>query len=214
LYVELGYYFLTGSGWEIEPVLLFTRTEVVDFDDPLVAPFTTMEIEGGDSTRTRFGVALRKSFRTSNDWRFTPHLTVSTVKEDDSRMTYIVNNTWTGYTETDGRSTLVELGFDAAKNGWAVFGGVNWLDGGALDSFVGGQLGVRYNFGGAAPAPAPVVAPPAKTCAELDDDGDGINNCDDKCYGSPAGQAVGTDGCPVPPAPEPEPVMEPKPFRG
>jgi hypothetical protein len=39
-----------------------------------------------------------------------------------------------------------------------------------------------------------------------------VNNCDDKCPGSPAGMAVGADGCPVP-APEPEPVPEPKPFR-
>jgi OOP family OmpA-OmpF porin len=65
----------------------------------------------------------------------------------------------------------------------------------------------------ASPAPAPVVLPPQKTCADLDDDGDGVNNCNDRCYASPAGQAVGADGCPVP-APEPEPEMAPKPFRG
>jgi OOP family OmpA-OmpF porin len=59
-------------------------------------------------------------------------------------------------------------------------------------------------------APPPPPAPPAKTCADLDDDGDGINNCDDTCPGSAAGEAVGANGCPVPP----EPVMEPKPFRG
>jgi OOP family OmpA-OmpF porin len=37
-----------------------------------------------------------------------------------------------------------------------------------------------------------------KTCADLDDDGDGVNNCEDKCPNSTAGQAVGPDGCPVP----------------
>jgi OOP family OmpA-OmpF porin len=76
---------------------------------------------------------------------------------------------------------------------------------------MGGQIGVRYTFGGetAAPPPPPPPPAPAKTCADLDDDGDGINNCDDKCLGSTAGQAVGPDGCPVP-----EPVQEPKPFRG
>jgi len=31
-----------------------------------------------------------------------------------------------------------------------------------------------------------------------DDDGDGVNNCDDKCPGSQAGQTIGPDGCPVP----------------
>ena len=29
-------------------------------------------------------------------------------------------------------------------------------------------------------------------------DGDGVNNCDDKCPGSQAGQTIGPDGCPVP----------------
>ena len=45
-----------------------------------------------------------------------------------------------------------------------------------------------------APAPTPV----APSCADLDDDGDGVNNCDDKCPNSQAGQIVGPDGCPVP----------------
>ena len=44
-------------------------------------------------------------------------------------------------------------------------------------------------------APAPVAAP---SCADLDDDGDGVNNCNDKCPGSQAGQTIGPDGCPVP----------------
>ncbi len=39
---------------------------------------------------------------------------------------------------------------------------------------------------------------PVKTCADLDDDGDGVNNCNDKCPNSQAGQTVGPDGCPVP----------------
>jgi OOP family OmpA-OmpF porin len=60
----------------------------------------------------------------------------------------------------------------------------------------------------AAPPPPVEPPPPAKTCADLDDDGDGVNNCDDKC---PAQAGVAPDGCPAPP---PEPVMEPKPFRG
>jgi len=47
----------------------------------------------------------------------------------------------------------------------------------------------------AAPAPAP-AAPPA--CETLDDDGDGVNNCIDRCPGSQAGQAIGPDGCAVP----------------
>ena len=82
------------------------------------------------------------------------------------------------------------------------------------DNFIDGYLGVSFLFpiGAEEAPPAPVVVV-EKTCADLDDDGDGVNNCDDKCPGSQAGQAIGPDGCPVP-APEPEPVMEPKPYRG
>jgi outer membrane lipase/esterase len=74
------------------------------------------------------------------------------------------------------------------------------------------NLGVRWEFGNA-PEAVPVaeaVVAPQQTCADLDDDGDGVNNCDDKCPGSPAGEAVGADGCPVP---APEPVPEAKPYR-
>ena len=46
----------------------------------------------------------------------------------------------------------------------------------------------------AAVGPAPV----APSCADLDDDGDGVNNCNDKCPNSQAGQTIGPDGCPVP----------------
>jgi OOP family OmpA-OmpF porin len=86
-------------------------------------------------------------------------------------------------------------------------------DGGynSSNNLVDGYLGVEFLFPigpEATPAPPP-EPPPAKTCADLDDDGDGVNNCDDKCPGSTAGQPIGPDGCPVP-----EPAPEPKPFRG
>ena len=86
-------------------------------------------------------------------------------------------------------------------------------DGGSDDeNYVDGYLGVEFIFP-IGPEAAPVVEtppPPPKTCADLDDDGDGVNNCDDKCPGSTAGEGVGPDGCPVP-APEPE--VAPKPYR-
>jgi OOP family OmpA-OmpF porin len=43
--------------------------------------------------------------------------------------------------------------------------------------------------------PAPVVAP---SCADMDSDGDGVNDCIDKCPDSQPGQTIGPDGCPVP----------------
>ncbi len=58
------------------------------------------------------------------------------------------------------------------------------------------SVGVVIPLG--APAVAAPPAPAAPSCADLDDDGDGVNNCDDKCPGSQAGQTIGPDGCPVP----------------
>lgn len=63
-------------------------------------------------------------------------------------------------------------------------------------------LGARATTAPAvAPAPTPAAAPVAAApaaCETLDDDGDGVNNCIDKCPGSQAGQAIGPDGCVVP----------------
>jgi OmpA-OmpF porin, OOP family len=71
--------------------------------------------------------------------------------------------------------------------------------GGVDDSFADlmASVGVVIPLG-----PAPVApigpAPVAPSCADLDDDGDGVNNCDDRCPGTAPGTAVGPDGCPVP----------------
>ncbi|BDU15802.1 OmpA family protein [Lysobacter auxotrophicus] len=58
------------------------------------------------------------------------------------------------------------------------------------------SVGVVIPLG--APTVAAPPAPVAPSCADLDDDGDGVNNCDDKCPDSQAGQTIGPDGCPVP----------------
>ena len=61
------------------------------------------------------------------------------------------------------------------------------------------SLGMTIALGPEPVAPvAPAPEPVAPSCADMDDDGDGVNNCDDKCPGSQAGQTIGPDGCPVP----------------
>ena len=61
------------------------------------------------------------------------------------------------------------------------------------------SVGVVVPLGPEPVAPvAPAPAPAAPSCADLDDDGDGVNNCDDKCPNSQPGQTIGPDGCPVP----------------
>ena len=71
----------------------------------------------------------------------------------------------------------------------------------ARSGFVDGivSVGLVYNFGGRAappPPPAPAAPPPAPDCHTLDDDHDGVNNCDDRCPDTAAGTIVGPDGCP------------------
>ncbi|MGH8027779.1 MAG: OmpA family protein [Pseudoxanthomonas sp.] len=59
------------------------------------------------------------------------------------------------------------------------------------------SVGVVIPLGPAPTAAVPVAPEVAPNCADLDDDGDGVNNCNDKCPGSQAGQTIGPDGCPV-----------------
>jgi outer membrane autotransporter protein len=213
--VELGYAWTLSGGLRIEPQLQWTRTKVNDFDVLTTDSGMTFKSDGGDSSRGRLGVAVYKKLDdTSGNWSWTPYAALSAVREFDGENVYVINDALHGSTNMEGTSTLLEVGFTGTNGNWSVFGGLNWEDGGAVDNFFGGQLGVRYTFGGASPAPAPAPVPvaPAKTCADLDDDADGVNNCNDRCV-TAAGEAVGADGCPVP-APAPEPVMEPKPYRG
>jgi outer membrane autotransporter protein len=210
--VELGYAWTLASGLKIEPQFQYTKTNLDDFDPLVTSTGMVFTNQGGESTHLRLGVSFRKDFGEAEaGWLWTPYLAISAVRENDGENLYSINNVFTGETDIGGTSTLLELGFNARHQNWAIYGGLNWQDGGAVNSFFGGQLGVRYTFGGPAPVAPPPPAPPAKTCADLDDDGDGIDNCNDKCAGSGAGQAVGADGCPLPPPPEP--VVEPKPYR-
>jgi OOP family OmpA-OmpF porin len=61
------------------------------------------------------------------------------------------------------------------------------------------NLGVFYVFGAKAPAPIivpePVEPPAAADPCALDDDGDGVNNCEDKCVGTPANSRIEVTGC-------------------
>ncbi len=44
---------------------------------------------------------------------------------------------------------------------------------------------------------APPPPPQAPNCADKDGDGDGVNDCNDRCPNSQAGEAIGPDGCKV-----------------
>lgn len=68
------------------------------------------------------------------------------------------------------------------------YGPKQWTDGLAT-------IGLVIKMGHAAPPP-PAAAPPPADCSTMDDDHDGVNNCNDKCPNTAAGTIVGPDGCP------------------
>lgn len=55
--------------------------------------------------------------------------------------------------------------------------------------------------------PVPEIIPAQSCSGDLDSDGDGVTNCNDRCPGTLRGEVVDPDGCP-------RPVLEQKPFRG
>ncbi|MCK5522677.1 MAG: OmpA family protein [Thiomargarita sp.] len=78
------------------------------------------------------------------------------------------------------------------------------------DTDYGVQVGLLYQFGAATPPPpaqipAAVIATPVDPCT-LDNDDDGVNNCEDKCPGTPPGNwKMEVTGCRI--------LKEPKEIR-
>jgi hypothetical protein len=66
------------------------------------------------------------------------------VRTFNGKSDYAINNAFFGSTNVEGTSAMVELGLGAQKGALSITGGVNWTDGGALQSFTGGQLELRY----------------------------------------------------------------------
>ena len=77
---------------------------------------------------------------------WTPYATLSAVREFDGDNAYAIDGAFFGGTSTEGTSALVEGGLNVRTGNLSLSGGVNWQDGGALESVVGGQLGVRYSW--------------------------------------------------------------------
>jgi len=140
--LEAGYAWTLAGGLKLEPQIQYTRIQV-DNIDVLPGALADFQSDGGDSSRARLGVMVRKSFGASNTvW--TPYASVNAVREFDGKNVYSINGDFNGETSIEGTSALVEGGLNVQTGNFSLFGSVNWQDGGALESFVGGQLGVRY----------------------------------------------------------------------
>jgi hypothetical protein len=146
LNLEAGYDAWTLSGgMKITPQAQYTRTRVGNID-ALHGDSATFVANGGDSSRARLGVEFSKSIKSDSDFIWTPYGSLNAVHEFDGRTRYAINNTFFGSTSVEGTSAMVELGLGMQKGGLSITGGVNWTDGGALKSFTGGQLELRYSW--------------------------------------------------------------------
>jgi hypothetical protein len=141
--IEAGFNAWNVDGFNIVPQLQYTNTDVN------VATLHGSAIEfveaGGSSSRGRLGVGVDKTIE-SRGFVWTPYGSISAVKEFNGTSGYAVADTLHGETRADGTGAMLELGLGARKDGFSATGGVNWTDGGAQQSFLGGQLVLRYSW--------------------------------------------------------------------
>jgi len=140
--LEAGYNWTTAGGFVITPQVQYTRT-VVDGILTVFGDRANFEGNGGTSSRGRLGVEVSKAFQTAGGMRITPYGSINAVREFDGEMNYTVADNFFGNTSTSGTSSMLDLGIGLQKGGWAVTAGANWVDGGAFNSVVGGQVIVR-----------------------------------------------------------------------
>ena len=143
LNVEAGYAWTLAGGLKIEPQLQYTQTHVSNVDLVTLGQ-GALQVADGDAATGRVGVMVRKSFGTGTVW--TPYASVNAVHEFDGDNAYAINDTFFGTTSTDGTSALVEGGVSVRTGNLSVNGGLQWQDGGALESFTGGQVSLRYSW--------------------------------------------------------------------
>ena len=188
-----------------------------------IKPF---EEDSGDSTSMHFdgygrdSLIGRLGYQLSADaGRVKPFARVAynNEAEDDQIMVRAGLNTMNGnfvmpgYTPSDNWWTAeVGLGFEISDRS-SMFVSYSGLFADDIQDNQSIDIGIITDFGSVAEVVEPVAAEPGPDCSTLDDDGDGVSNCDDQCPSSTAGEALGPNGCPVPA--EPQVVEEPKPFR-
>ena len=144
--IEAGWnVFTSEGGLKLVPQAQYTRTKVEGIDriDGDLASFVS---NGGTSSRGRIGLELQQTIQSSgNTW--TPYGVLSIVREFDGESRFVVADSFVGHTSTEGTSGLLEVGVNAKVNQRVDFwGGLNYMDGGAIDGVWGGQVGLRYTW--------------------------------------------------------------------
>ena len=144
--LEVGKTWTLANGLQIAPQFQYTLTKV-DNINAQTGSLAGFQSTGDDASRARLGVMFSKAYTpASSNAVWMPYASLSAVQELDGKNSYSVDNTFYGETDTKGTSVLAETGLNVQLGKLAVFGGLNWQDGGALKSFFGGQVGLRYTF--------------------------------------------------------------------
>lgn len=144
--VEAGQSFTIGNDVQLAPQFQYTWDKVEDVKSE-TASLAGFQSRGAASSRARLGLMVSKSYNASDKSTvWTPYASLSAVHEFDGDSRYSINSAFDGQTSTRGTSALVEGGINVTFNKVALYGGLNWLDGGAQKSFFGGQVGVRYSW--------------------------------------------------------------------
>ena len=144
--LEAGKTWTLQNGLQIAPQFQYTLTKV-DNINAQTGTLAGFQSHGDDASRARLGVMFSKAYTpASSHAMWMPYASLSAVQELDGKNSYSVNNTFFGQTNTKGTSVLAETGVNVQIGKLALYGGLNWQDGGALKSFFGGQVGLRYTF--------------------------------------------------------------------
>lgn len=141
--LEAGYEWKVGS-FNVVPQAQYTSTKV-DGIRAFHGQMADFEAHGGTFSQGRLGVEINRTIQ-SGDLRWTPYGALSAVREFDGKTTYTVADNFFGSTSSKGTSAMAELGLGLQKGAFGFGLGVNWTDGGAYKSVVGGQANVRFSW--------------------------------------------------------------------
>lgn len=141
--LEAGYEWAFGS-FNLVPQAQYTRTKV-DGLDALYGEMASFQSHGGTFEQGRLGVEFNRSFDAAG-MRWTPYGSISAIREFDGKTSYTVADNFFGSTSTEGTSTMAELGLGVQKGRFGFGLGLNWTDGGAYKSMIGGQASARFSW--------------------------------------------------------------------
>ncbi len=144
-----GYSLEGGYEWSfgelnVVPQAQYTHVSVHDVKT-FYGTMATFQSHGGSYSQGRLGVELNRTFKVG-DMLWTPYGSLNMVRQFSGQSDYTVATNFHGYTNMEGTSGMAEVGMGFQKGGFGASLGLNWMDGGAYDSHVGGQATVRFSW--------------------------------------------------------------------